>query len=417
MAITVQQALLDVSGYTPSRLNLERLFSRPNTRSKAYSKRVSPLTSATPCIAPETAPPPELQTPYFWRLSTAEVDEIENSVKHFQRLNRPLHEIDPDTFPLTASLRLKLQEVLAAVYGDHKFMILCGLDPQRYNDVENVIIHAGLSSHVGARRGLAGYEGGDNTAVRSTGQYHGPPNQAREIPFHTDNGDIVSLFALSTSQSGGSFYLADSSAVYNDLVSLEPGLAKALTDDWTMIRYEAATYALTVFLRRSLDKATIKSTDLESASPSSPHKDFDKRPIAFPQSSSGQTLINCSRSRITGTPSSPRPSNLPPLTQTQKNALDALHELARQKALEIRLQPGDMIFFNNLSTLHARDAFVDNDAIGQKRHLLRLILRNEEKAYDLPSQLKETWKGLYEHDRQEELFPVKSELFTFASTH
>lgn len=76
-----------------------------------------------------------------------------------------------------------------------------------------------------------------------------------------------------------------------------------------------------------------------------------------------------------------------------------------------------MIFFNNLSMMHARDSFVDNDAEGHKRHLLRLILRDEEMAYDLPEQLGETWKGLYEHDVEEEVFPIKSELFTFASTH
>ena len=67
--------------------------------------------------------------------------------------------------------------------------------------------------------------------------------------------------------------------------------------------------------------------------------------------------------------------------------------------------------------LHARDAFVDNDAIGQKRHLLRLILRNEEMAYTLPEQLRETWRGLYDHEVEDEMFPVKSELFTFANSH
>ena len=76
-----------------------------------------------------------------------------------------------------------------------------------------------------------------------------------------------------------------------------------------------------------------------------------------------------------------------------------------------------MIFFNNLSMLHARDAFVDNEAAGNKRHLLRLILRNEEMAYELPPELEETWKALYEHNVEDEIFPVKSELFKFAATH
>ena len=45
-------------------------------------------------------------------------------------------------------------------------MVLRGFDPSSYTDTENVIIHAGISSHVGSRRGLSGREGGDNTALR-----------------------------------------------------------------------------------------------------------------------------------------------------------------------------------------------------------------------------------------------------------
>ena len=67
--------------------------------------------------------------------------------------------------------------------------------------------------------------------------------------------------------------------------------------------------------------------------------------------------------------------------------------------------------------MHARDAFVDNEAAGLKRHLLRLLLRDEEAAYELPQQLRETWRALYEHKVGEEVFPVEEELFTFACSH
>ena len=88
----------------------------------------------------------------------------------------------------------------------------------------------------------------------STPQYHAPPNQPRDIvssdkpsviihnanprsqPFHTDHGDLVSFFTVSTSQSGGAFYLADTTAVYNDLRAVKPKLAKALLGDWIMTR-------------------------------------------------------------------------------------------------------------------------------------------------------------------------------------
>ena len=180
-----------------------------------------------------------------------------------------------------------------------------------------------------------------------------------------------------------------------------------------------AVPCVSVMLRRSLRKAAKVSfhpADWGRCSPS-PHKAFDKRPIAFPDHPSGRTLINCSRSRITGTPSAPRPSSLPPLTKRQKKALDTLHHLAARNAQEIKLEPGDMIFFNNLSMLHARDGFVDNQAAGNKRHLIRLIVRNEETAYEIPPELEETWNALYKHDVEDEIFPVKSELFKFAATH
>ena len=110
---------------------------------------------------------------------------------------------------MSESLRAKLKDVTRAVYGEHQFLIISGLDTSQYNDVENVIIHAGLSSHVGSKRGMPGREGGDNTVLSehtniqkpdhtadmlsdhiiamltspkgSTGQYHAPPNQARDI--------------------------------------------------------------------------------------------------------------------------------------------------------------------------------------------------------------------------------------------
>lgn len=86
-------------------------------------------------------------------------------------------------------------------------------------------------------------------------------------------------------------------------------------------------------------------------------------------------------------------------------------------AKTIQLEPGDMVFFNNLSMMHARDAFVDDEAKGLKRHLIRLILRDEEAAYELPVSLKDTWRDLYEHDTEEEVFPVEKELFAFACSH
>ncbi len=90
------------------------------------------------------------------------------------------------------------------------------------------------------------------------------------------------------------------------------------------------------------------------------------------------------------------------MTELQAEALDAVYFLAKQYALTIRLQRGDMLVFNNFAMLHARNAFQDDDAAGQKRHMLRLWLRNEERMWETPRQLQALSADLYgEHHLRE----------------
>ena len=67
---------------------------------------------------------------------------------------------------MTDSLSFKLKNVAREVNGQQQFLIISGLDPRRYNDHERVILHAGLSSHVGSKRGMSGRQGGDKTVLR-----------------------------------------------------------------------------------------------------------------------------------------------------------------------------------------------------------------------------------------------------------
>lgn len=50
--------------------------------------------------------------------------------------------------------------------------------------------------------------------------------------FHTDSGDIVSLFALNTAAQGGESKLASSWKVYNELAKTRPDLIKVLSEEW-----------------------------------------------------------------------------------------------------------------------------------------------------------------------------------------
>jgi hypothetical protein len=67
-------------------------------------------------------------------------------------------------------------------------------------------------------------------------------------------------------------------------------------------------------------------------------------------------------------------------------ALDAVQGLAARFARHLAMQPGDLTFVNNMTVLHAREAFSDEPP-GRVRYLVRLWLKNAELALSLPPEL------------------------------
>lgn len=67
----------------------------------------------------------------------------------------------------------------------------------------------------------------------------------------------------------------------------------------------------------------------------------------------------------------PRNPEIPPITEAQAEALDALHFLGETFCVNTHFAKGDIQYVNNVSIFHARDGFVDSD---EKRYVLfRLV--------------------------------------------
>ena len=67
-------------------------------------------------------------------------------------------------------------------------------------------------------------------------------------------------------------------------------------------------------------------------------------------------------------------AGVPRLTDAQKEALDLLLALAKELALEMTLDPGDIQFLNSHVTYHGRTPFEDDKDTGRDRLLMRLWL-------------------------------------------
>jgi len=81
------------------------------------------------------------------------------------------------------------------------------------------------------------------------------------------------------------------------------------------------------------------------------------------------------------------------MSEEQAEALDCVHFTAVQHQLTMRLRVGDIQLINNLAVFHARNGFRDRE--GQRRHIMRLWLRNEELAWKTPEGLRRTWEEKY----------------------
>ncbi|KAG7132295.1 Taurine hydroxylase-like protein SAT17 like [Verticillium longisporum] len=123
---------------------------------------------------------------------------------------------------------------------------------------------------------------------------------------------------------------------------------------------------------------------------------FHCRPILF--NHQGKVIINFGRAPLLGSAAHPRPEHLPALSARQVEALDAVEAIAQATQLEIQTQAGDMHFINNLVVLHRREGFVNGEGSHEKRHLVRMILRDSQLGWAIPDELKRDWFDAFEKD-------------------
>jgi len=83
------------------------------------------------------------------------------------------------------------------------------------------------------------------------------------------------------------------------------------------------------------------------------------RPVMF-YTSQERLVMQFFRRSYTGFGGLPRPSTIPPITEAQAEALDALQFTSAEHSISMDLQKGDIQYINNLSIFHARDAYTDS---------------------------------------------------------
>ncbi|KAI5863701.1 Clavaminate synthase-like protein [Durotheca rogersii] len=317
---------------------------------------------------------------YNWTyvLDQSQLDELELALKHFKSLGLPLGYINQETFPLP-KLHSELRRLSDELHNGHGFFVVRGLRVDEHSREDNVILYVGLSSHIATVRGSQDglFEGKPASVtlahikdLRGTGRddiIGSPAYTTDKQVFHTDSGDIVSLFALETAAEGGASKLASTWRVYNEIARTRPDLIHTLTSNWDVENFANATVR------------------------------FTSRPLMYYHPATDSTperiALQYARRSFVGFGALPRSPDIPPITEAQAEALDTLHFLGEKFCVNTHFQKGDIQYVNNFALFHARDGFTNAGL--KQRHLLRLWLRDPANAWPTPEPLEGKWAAIY----------------------
>ncbi|KAK6334552.1 hypothetical protein TWF730_003766 [Orbilia blumenaviensis] len=307
--------------------------------------------------------------PEKWTLVLDEDDKkaVAEGLKSFQALGVPAGALSAETFPLPSALSQRLKKISHTIHNGCGFTIVKGINPSDFTEEENTLVMGGISAHVASLRGFQDLN--QEAVVCHVVSEELKPNQGRArwrpaftngiCCFHTDIGDILALYAKEVSKTGGETFLSSSSQTYNELAASNHGreLLHELLQNWTY--YHSQDF--------QLDGAPLLHT-------------------------SGDNLVfNFSRIPVTGFRDEGPSRTLPPPTPIRLEAMRVVNETMTKNRFEVPWERGDILYFNNLSLMHARNAFdldVEGNPLDSNRHLIKLVLRDPELMWQVPTGLK-----------------------------
>src|ERR1051325_3145590 len=311
-------------------------------------------------VLPSSTLPPEIQDSSVWYgaelagrgewvewLSEGEIEEVESAVEQLLQSGRDLATITAVDVPLSR-LGLRLQNILDEVMNGRGFVLIKGLQIDRWTNREAAVAFLVIGVHLGNLR-MQNANGHLLGHVRDLGRSSSDPNtriyQTRERQtHHTDSCDVVGLMCLQTAKSGGLSSLVSSTTIFNEMRRRRPDLLSVLLQPIETDR------------RGEVPKGS---------------KPYFNIPVFDIHDGLVSTIYQ--RQYIE---SARRFAGVAPLKQQQVEALNLLDELANdsQINLTMELEPGDIQLVHNHTILHDRTAFEDYDEPERKRHLLRLWL-------------------------------------------
>ena len=285
------------------------------------------------------------------RLTLEEIADIDNALQiTFKKGHTSCGTMAQADFPLH-TFKSTLEFMLDRVENDMGMFVLRGFPIDDYSEDQIRMIYWGIGLHLGGAVSQSGKGDviGDVKNFAASENSHTSKGRGymtnERLSFHTDSCDIVSLIVLQTAPEGGLSMICSSIAVRNEIARRRPDLLEVLYGDfyWSW----------------------------KGNQPPGTKCKWYKQPVFSEQNG----RLSC-RYISMHIHSAQEFSEVPRLTDKQKEALELVDDIANEKEMhfEMMFEPGDIQVLNNHICMHARTEFVDGETDDTKRHLLRMWL-------------------------------------------
>lgn len=287
---------------------------------------------------------------YVTPMSQVMIDDIDAAFRAAKARGLKAPEFEKEDFPLP-NCAAEIGRVLDDLETGRGFALIRGFPMERYDEDDAGILFWGIGRHFGAAVSqnadghLLGHVRNLDLDIKKT-NVRGYQTTI-ELAHHNDQSDVIALMCRKTAKSGGESSLVSVASVHNAMLEQCPDLLAELFNPFYIDR------------RGELGRAD----------------EGDAPHYAMPILSyhNGLLTMRYIRGYIH---SAQRFDDVPRLTDKQVAAMDAFDALARSPgmALDFTMEPGDIQMANNYCVLHSRRSFVDNDAVADRRHMLRIWL-------------------------------------------
>lgn len=283
---------------------------------------------------------------WVYRLTDADIAELDGVVSELEQKNIAIKDIDRDSFEFP-SLASKLDAIKNDVLWGRGFAVIRGVPVGRYSRLQSAIAFWCIGLHIGVpvSQNAKGHVLGHVKDLGGT-SLKNPVNRgyqtSERLPFHSDQCDVVSLLCLHTAPTGGASLITSSISLHNEMQKRRPELVAALAE------------ALYIDRRNEVPEG----------------KDPWYRMPVF-NYYGGYLTIYWTVSYLR---SAQRFEELPRHTPELIEALDLFETLAQEMAFTMRMEQGDIQLLHNHVIVHSRTRYEDSSEPDQMRHLYRLWL-------------------------------------------